>query len=115
MKDSKDKEHRISNLKDMINNVNEDEDTSYDDIEEDKELIRYLNEDREGYGDLEIDDEFIYHPDEDTKNAVNLEENPIDDEFLIKTPKEMIITSDGVHDILSLKMLKLILNAYKSL
>ena len=88
MKDSKDKEHRISNLKDMINNVNEDEDTSYDDIEEDKELIRYLNEDREGYGDLEIDDEFIYHPDEDTKNAVNLEENPIDDEFLIKTPKE---------------------------
>lgn len=88
MKDSKDKEHRISNLKDMINNVNEDEDTSYDDIEEDKELIKYLNEDREGYGDLEIDDEFIYHPDEDTKNAVNLEENPIDDEFLIKTPKE---------------------------
>lgn len=31
----------------------------------------------------------------------------------IKTPKEMIITSDGVHDILSLKMLKLILKQYK--
>lgn len=89
MKDSKEKEHRISNLKDMINNVNEDEeDTSYDDIEEDKELINYLNEDREGYGDVEIDDEFIYHPDDDSQHAVNLEENPIDDDFLIKTPKE---------------------------
>ena len=89
MKDSKEKEHRISNLKDMINNVkDEEEDNTLDDIEEDKELIKYLNEDREGYEDVEIDDEFIYHPDDDTKNAVNLEENPIDEDFLIKTPKE---------------------------
>lgn len=95
MKDSKEKEHRISNLKDMINNVNEEEDTSYDDIEEDKELIKYLNEDREGYEDMEIDDEFIYHPDDDTKHAVNLEENPIDEDFLIKTPKE---SEDGLNE-----------------
>ena len=89
MKDSKEKEHRISNLKDMINNVkDEEEDNTLDDIEEDKELIKYLNEDREGYEDVEIDDEFIYHPDDDTNNAVNLEENPIDEDFLIKTPKE---------------------------
>lgn len=88
MKDSKEKEHRISNLKDMINNVKDEEDNTLDDIEEDKELIKYLNEDREGYEDVEIDDEFIYHPDDDTKNAVNLEENPIDEDFLIKTPKE---------------------------
>ncbi len=96
MKDSKEKEHRISNLKDMINNVNEDEeDTSYDDIEEDKELINYLNEDRGGYENVEIDDEFIYHPDEDTKDTVNLEENPIDEDYLIKTPKE---SEDGLNE-----------------
>ena len=38
MKDSKEKEHRISNLKNMINNVKEDNDEKaleYDDIEED--------------------------------------------------------------------------------
>ena len=96
MKDSKEKEHRISNLKDMINNVNEDEeDTSYDNIEEDKELINYLNEDRGGYENVEIDDEFIYHPDEDTKDTVNLEENPIDEDYLIKTPKE---SEDGLNE-----------------
>ncbi len=38
MKDSK-KEHRISDLKEMINNVTDEED-----FEEDRELINYLNE-----------------------------------------------------------------------
>ena len=40
MKDSKEKEHRISNLKDMINNVKDESDNS--DIEEDAELIKEL-------------------------------------------------------------------------
>ena len=64
MKDSKEKEHRISNLKDMINNVKEeDEIDNYGDIEEDNELIEYLNEDSDSdFEKLEIDDEFIYHP-----------------------------------------------------
>ena len=63
MKDSKEKEHRISNLKNMINNVKEDndeKDLEYDDIEEDSELINYLNEETINYDELEIDDEFIY-------------------------------------------------------
>ncbi|MBQ6100360.1 topoisomerase IV [Methanobrevibacter sp.] len=88
MKDSKEKEHRISNLKDMIDNVTTSEvnDVS-DDVEEDAELINYLNENHEN-GDYEIDDEFIYHPDDDNPYAINLEETPIDDEFIINTPKE---------------------------
>lgn len=85
MKDSKEKEHRISNLKDMIDNVKDDD--SFD-LEEDSELIDYLNEDsHEDYDGLEIDDEFIYHPDEDSDSATNLEEMPIDENYIIKTPK----------------------------
>ena len=86
MKDSKEKEHRISNLKDMINNVKDESDNL--DIEEDAELIDYLNEDTIDFGDLEIDDEFIYRPGDDKENAINLEEKPIDEDFIIKTPKE---------------------------
>ncbi len=89
MKDSKDKEYRISNLKDMIDNVKDDEvDSEYDSLEEDSELIEYLNEDSENYyGGLEIDDEYIYHPGDEDSHAVNLEENPIDENYIIKTPK----------------------------
>ena len=87
MKESKEKEHRISNLKDMIDTVKDEEGISYEDIEEDSELINYLNEDK--YGDLEIDDEFIYHPDNDDINAINLDDNNIDEDFLIKTPKKV--------------------------
>ena len=89
MKDSKEKEHRISNLQDMINNVKEEEDIEeIEDIEEDVELIDYLNENDKSYEELEIDDEFIYHPGDDDNPAVNLEENNIDENFIIKTPKE---------------------------
>lgn len=90
MKDSKEKEHRISNLKDMINNIstNDIEEDISDEMEEDIELINYLNENPNEYEDLEIDDEFIYRPDEDEGHAINLEENPINEEFIIKTPKE---------------------------
>lgn len=90
MKDSK-KEHRISNLKDMIDNVKDEpeEKEEIDDIEEDAELIKYLNQDKLDYDKLEIDDEYIYHPGDDGENAVNLEENPIDEKYIIKTPKEV--------------------------
>ena len=88
MKDSKDKEHRISNLKEMIGNVSEvDENQNADDIEEDIELINYLNEDRID-GDFEIDDEYIYHPGKDKGHAINLEENPVNEDYIIKAPKE---------------------------
>ena len=42
MKDSNEKEHRISNLKDLIDNVKEDNTV---DSQEDNELINYLSED----------------------------------------------------------------------
>ena len=85
MKDSNEKEHRISNLKDLIDNVKEDNTV---DSQEDNELINYLSEDNVDLDELEIDDEFIYHPDEDKDYVVNLEESPIDEDFIIKTPKE---------------------------
>ncbi len=87
MKDSKEKEHRISNLKDLIDNVKEEEDSSVD-SQEDNELINYLHEDTINFDELEIDDEFIYHPDNDKDYVVNLEETPINEDFIIKTPKE---------------------------
>ena len=46
MKDSKEKEHRISNLKEMIDHVSDEdvnEEENFEDIEEDIELINYLN------------------------------------------------------------------------
>ena len=88
MKDSKEKEHRISNLKDMINNIKDEPvKDELEDMEEDNELINYLNENEKVYDELEIDDEFIYHPGDKIDSAVNLEENPIDDDYIIKTPK----------------------------
>ena len=49
MKDSKEKENRISNLKNMFDHMNDEaekqpEVDEYDDIEEDEELINFLNE-----------------------------------------------------------------------
>ena len=86
MKESKEKEHRISNLKDMIDNVkDEDSNFDYDDIEEDPELMEYL---KENYSDLEIDDEFIYRPGDEKDASIDLEENPIDENYIIKAPKE---------------------------
>jgi hypothetical protein len=88
MKDSKEKEHRISNLKDMIHNIKDDttvDTPNYDDVEEDDELIDYLNEDSD-FG--EIDDEFIYRPGDDSTHAINLEETPINDDFIINPPSE---------------------------
>ncbi len=88
MKDSKEKENRISNLKNMFDHMNDEEEKQpevdeYDDIEEDEELINFLNE---GMDDYEIDDEYIYHPGEDSSNEINLEdEAEIDEEFIIET------------------------------
>lgn len=86
MKESKEKEHRISNLKDMIDNVKDDS-SLYDDMEEDSELIDYLNHDEVEFEDLEIDDEFIYRPNDENNYAVNLDENPIDENFIINAPE----------------------------
>lgn len=98
MKDSKDKEHRISNLKSMINNINDnEEEVSEEEIEEDLELINYLNEDKIDYDDLEINDEFIYHPD-DGDDAINLEENPINEDFIINAPKEETENEDAIEN-----------------
>jgi len=88
MKDSKEKENRISNLKNMFDHMNDEEEKEpevdeYNDIEEDEELINFLNE---GMDEYEIDDEYIYHPGEDSSNEINLEDDAeIDEEFIIET------------------------------
>ena len=94
MKESKEKEHRISNLKDMIDNVKDDS-ALYEDMEEDSELIDYLNNDEVEFEDLEIDDEFIYRPNDENNYAVNLEENPIDENFIINAPEPSEEKSDS--------------------
>lgn len=89
MKESQDKENRISNLKNMFDHMNDEETDEkleiddYDDIEEDEELIQFLNETHDDY---EIDDEYIYRPGKDSPNAINLEdEAEIDENFIIET------------------------------
>lgn len=96
MKDSKEKERRISKLKSMIDSIDEGIDMP-EELEEDAELINYLNED---YNDLEIDDEFIYRPDEDNEGAINLEDSQIDENFIINTPKEEKEQSNENEDLL---------------
>lgn len=91
MKDSKEKEHRISDLKDMIDNVTAE---SYDEMEEDSELIDYLNRPNTDFEESEIDDDFIYHPGDEYNDALNLEETPIDDDFIIKAPKSEDVKKD---------------------
>ena len=91
MKDSKEKEHRISDLKDMIDNVT---DESYDEMEEDSELIDYLNRPNTDFEESEIDDEFIYHPGDEYNDALNLEETPIDEDYIIKAPKSEDVKKD---------------------
>ncbi|MBO5151398.1 MAG: topoisomerase IV [Methanobrevibacter sp.] len=91
MKDSKEKAERIHNLRDMIDHMSEENEEPVvenksdieEDIEEDEELINFLNEDDE---DFEIDDEYIYRPGkEDDINASNLEEEAeIDENFIIE-------------------------------
>ncbi|WP_407454231.1 topoisomerase IV [Methanobrevibacter sp.] len=90
MKDSKEKEHRISDLRDMIDTIKEDPNSpSYADIEEDSELIDYLNEDKVNFNEMEINDEFIYNPNDDEKRSpVNLDDTNINEKYIIKTPKE---------------------------
>lgn len=91
MKDSKDKENRISNLKNMFDHMNDDETEEkaeekkdeLDDIEEDEELINFLNEGMEEY---ELDDEYIYRPGKDSIETINLEDDAkIDKNFIIET------------------------------
>ena len=95
MKDSKEKEHRISDLKNMIDNVT---DESYEQMEEDSELIDYLNGSKIDFEESEINDEFIYHPDNEYNDALNLEETPIDEDFIIKAPKSEDIKKNEYDD-----------------
>lgn len=95
MKDS-DKARRISDLKEMIDNVNDD--NSGDGLAEDPELISYLNEDSTDFDEFEIDDEYIYHPGDNDGNAINLEDMPIDEDYIIKTPSEKDIENDEIDD-----------------
>lgn len=98
MKKSKENEHRISNLKDMLNNVkdediNEPNDNSEDvfdikddeEYEEDKELLAYLHDTDKEY---EINDEFIYRPDSDSTPRENLKKKEINEDYIIKTKLE---------------------------
>lgn len=87
MKDSKEKEHRISKLKNMLDHIDEEEkaepEIEEDDFEEDEELINFLNE---GHEDFEIDDEYIYRPGKDSPYAINLEDDAeIDENYIIET------------------------------
>ena len=108
MKDSKEKEHRISNLKDMINTMKDktEESSKTEDnigteiVEEDEELIKFLNhEEEKDFDDLKIDDEFIYYPSQDDEYATNLEEeNPIDETYIIKTKNVEEDTSEELNE-----------------
>lgn len=106
MKKSNEDKHRISNLKDMLNNVkDENKNESIDDAEdifdikddkvyeEDEELLAYLHED-ENY---EINDEFIYHPKDDSTQET-LEKKEINEDFIIKTKLEDIEFSKEADD-----------------
>lgn len=97
MKKSKENEHRISNLKDMLSNI-QDQEAPIDDAEdvfdvddtteyeEDEELLEYLHGNELKSNKYEIDDEFIYHPNKSQQNTVrNLEANEINEDFIINT------------------------------
>ena len=106
MKKSKENEHRISNLKDMLNNVkdediNESADNSEDvfdvkdneEYEEDEELLAYIH-DTDDNKEYEIDDEFIYRPDSDSTPGENLEKKEINEDYIIKTKLDDIEFSE---------------------
>ena len=86
MKDSKEKENRISNLKSMLNNVSDEKSDELEfsvgdeEIEEDEELINFLNESDDEF---EIDDEYIYRPGKDNAHVINLDDAEIDENFII--------------------------------
>ena len=97
MKKSKENEHRISNLKDMLSNIQDQEESLNDaedvfdvddttEYEEDEELLEYLHGNELKPNKYEIDDEFIYHPNKSQQNTVrNLEANEINEDFIINT------------------------------
>ncbi|MCC9260752.1 MAG: topoisomerase IV [Methanobrevibacter woesei] len=94
MKDSTEKEHHISHLKDLMEGVKETSEEKPDDADEIEEyevvdadeLIHELNaEEKQNFEEetFEIDDEFIYSPNKDSEEAEILEE--IDEDFIITT------------------------------
>lgn len=90
MTDSKEKERRISKLKDMLDHIDDEEaaekselEFEEEEFEEDEELINFLNE---GHENFEIDDEYIYRPGKDNPYAINLEDDAeIDENYIIET------------------------------
>lgn len=105
MKDSEEKEHRISNLKDMMKNVSNDkyaqdsfeeydemEDASDDDYEvvDAEEMIDILSKDYNKYPkeELDVNEEFIFKPGKDSEDKDAAFNNEINGEFIIKTKLE---------------------------
>lgn len=105
MKDSKEKEHRISNLKDMMKNVSNDKNAQdsfeeYDEIEDApdddyevvdaEEMIDILSKDYNKYPKEEvgIDEEFIFKPGKESEDSDETFNNEINGEFIIKTKLE---------------------------
>lgn len=105
MKDSKEKEQRISNLKDMIERITK-EDQSQDSFEEDfdefegetddyeivdaEEMIDELSEDYNKYSneELSVDSDLVFKPTTNIANDDENEKDEINDEFIIKTKLE---------------------------
>jgi virulence-associated protein VagC len=102
MKDSDEKEKRISHLKDIMSSVKKIDEEEYDYEEDEKpvfqleeeteELIEPLEDDfefekkeEEIIETNEIDDEFIFNPSKSSQDAVILKDNEIDDDFIVKT------------------------------
>lgn len=110
MKDSKEKEHRISNLKSMIEKATKedsedaqdsfeqynfdefDDDASDDDYEivDAEEMIDSLSKDYDKFSseELAIDDEYVFKPSVDIDDDDSASDDEIDKEFIIKTKLE---------------------------
>lgn len=88
MKDPKEEaSHRVLNLKNMMHNVKEEEksadDSDEEDIEEDEELIQFLNERHQE--EYKMNDSYIYRPEKDKDYKIDLDNNEIDENYIIKT------------------------------
>lgn len=113
MKDSKEKEQRISNLKDMMEKITK-ENQPQDSFEEDfdefegetddyeivdaEEMIDELSEDYNKYSneELSVDSDLVFKPTTNIADDDESEKDEIDDEFIIKTKLEdSEIQTDG--------------------
>lgn len=105
MKDSKEKEHRISNLRDMMKNVTNDKNAQdsfeeYDELEDApdddyevidaEEMIDILSKDYNKYPkeELDVNEEFLFKPGKESGNNDDAVNDKINSEFIIKTKLE---------------------------